>query len=136
IEKCAAVSYVLFENEQSVYQQLNEAKSLLKQISTHNPELKNLMERLESTQLEIKDIAQETEQKGNGISTDSGRLQFVEDRLNLLNQLKRKHGAADINELIIIQNQLSDKLFKIDSVADVLLKINKQIDSIEQELKP
>jgi DNA repair protein RecN (Recombination protein N) len=136
IEKCNAVSLLLFGNEQSVYQQINETRVLLKQISNHNPELHILAERIESAQLEIKDIAHETAHKSDLISTDPGRLQVVEDRLNLLNLLKRKHGVSTLTELIEAKNQLSNKLLKIDTVGDELQKIRKQITEIDVKLKP
>lgn len=50
-----------------------------------------LAERMESTYIELKDIAQEISDQGESVEFNPSRLEEVNDRLNLIYSLEQKH---------------------------------------------
>jgi len=59
-----------------------------------DPELDRLAERVAALGLELADAASELRAYGEGIESDPGGLQAVEERLEALDRLERKHGGS------------------------------------------
>ncbi len=87
-------------------QQLREAGRLLGKAGQFIPPMGTLAERLESTRLELEDIAEEVTAANARLEASPGRLEQVEERLSLLYGLLRKHGAATLEELIAERERL------------------------------
>ena len=75
-----------------------------------------LAERIESTRIELQDIAQEAERMINNIEMDPQRLQWVEERISTLNDLLHKFSAQTIEELIAIRDELAQQVLRADSI--------------------
>ena len=69
-----------------------------------------LAERMESTYIELKDIAQEISDQGEGIEFNPLRLEEVNDRLNLIYSLEQKHRVQTVEELIALSEQYATRL--------------------------
>jgi DNA repair protein RecN (Recombination protein N) len=59
-----------------------------------DPELDRLAERLRAAAVELEDVAGELRSYLDGIEAEPGRLQAVEERLDALDRLRRKHGGT------------------------------------------
>jgi DNA repair protein RecN (Recombination protein N) len=91
----------LFNREgMSVLVMLREIKSNLAKISNFLPEGSALIERTESSLIELDDLAAEIDRKLNSIEADPERLIFVNNRLDLIYSLMHKHRLNDLEELI------------------------------------
>lgn len=86
-----------------------------------------LQERLDSAMIEIKDIAAELNHLQNQIEINPARLQFVEQRLDTINNLLHKHDCQDISQLIDLRDQLSAQLQHIDSFDDEIALLKRQL---------
>jgi DNA repair protein RecN (Recombination protein N) len=73
---------------------LAQAESLLQGVAGVDPELDSLSERLSALVVELGDVASEVRVYLDGIDCDPGRLAAVEERLDVLDRLKRKHGGS------------------------------------------
>jgi DNA repair protein RecN (Recombination protein N) len=120
----------------SITQQLqNEEFSLIATLKNCNqqinklisifPHANELAERLESSYIELKDIATEIEVQEGNITFDPQRLEFVEQRLNLIYTLQQKHQVDTIEELLKLQLQFKEQLEAIDHIDDKLLALEK-----------
>ena len=85
-----------------------------------------LVQRLQSTQIELRDITDEIEHINNGIRFDEERIQVVSDRLALGYKLLKKHGVHTTNELLAIQNNLQQQL-------DRVLNMDAEIAELEKK---
>lgn len=65
-----------------------------------------LQERIESSYIELKDIAEEAEDRLNHLTADPQRLEAVQERLMLIQTLLRKFSCHDISELLAEQARL------------------------------
>jgi DNA repair protein RecN (Recombination protein N) len=73
---------------------LAEADSGLAAVAGLDPELDSLAERLRVAAVELDDAASGLRSYLDGIEAEPGRLESVEERLDALDRLKRKHGGS------------------------------------------
>jgi DNA repair protein RecN (Recombination protein N) len=90
--------------------------------------------RLNSSCVELKDIADELEDAANDINADSQQLQIIIDRLNLIYRLQQKHRLSSVQELMDIEADLAEKVTNIGSLQDKIESIEKQLIVLNKEL--
>jgi DNA repair protein RecN (Recombination protein N) len=71
-----------------------EAERLAEAVSGVDPELDRLAQRLSALRLEAEDLGAELRRYAEALEGDPGRLQQVEERLELYDRLERKHGGS------------------------------------------
>ena len=71
--------------------------------------------RLGSAEIELKDIAAEISRQADMTEADPERLQTVQERLEMLSGLMRKHGVQTLQELKELRDQWAELLQRIDS---------------------
>ena len=125
----AALSKVYFElkeNETPVVQQLKVLFNQLNVYSSLHPGLPDLLQRLQSAQIELQDIAAEVDHISSEVNYDPKRIELLNERLSLGYKLQKKHGVNSTNELLAIQKQLEEKL-------QAVLNIDEAIQQKEKE---
>jgi len=125
---------LLSENEESVIGGLNESFKAASQIGNYLPDLKTYSERLESAYLEIKDISSEIERKSGFIHFDPERAEFVNERLNLIYTLQKKHKVSSITELLQIRNDFFQRINDIESYDERLNELKAIFEKKKKEL--
>ncbi|MBA4056085.1 MAG: DNA repair protein RecN [Marivirga sp.] len=88
---------------------LAEARNHLQSISSYSPAYSTLLQRLESVIIELDDVTNEIEREGDSIEFDPERTEEVKERLSIIYRLLKKHKAADLKELLVIQDGLQQK---------------------------
>lgn len=73
---------------------LSEAERLLEEVVGVDPELGALCERARALRLEAEDLGAELRRRLEGFEGEPGRLEEVEERLDLYERLERKHGGG------------------------------------------
>lgn len=123
---CAAEALFGGEDQDgpSLSQRLREAEKLLDKAGRFVPSLSPLVERMESARLELDDIEAEIDAANSKTEVSPERLNWVEDRLGVLYGLMKKHGAANLQELIAQRDRLEGLLQEADN-----------LDGREQELE-
>ena len=74
-----------------------------------------LQERIESARIELQDISREAERLAERTEMDPERLQWLEERIELINSLLRKYNAQDVEDLIRQRNDLEQQVNRFDS---------------------
>ncbi|MBE0663532.1 MAG: DNA repair protein RecN [Bacteroidales bacterium] len=125
----------LFSNEEnSLLGKIAESASLLKKVSAYYSEGANLLQRLESVFIELKDIDQEINQLETSVVYEPEKLEQLNQRLSLIYQLEQKHHVSGIEELLRIASKLNEKLNNIVSLEDkiplVKAEIAKKLDQL------
>lgn len=90
------------------------------------PAIQEIAERLESDYIDLKDIADEVNDKSEDVSFDPQRLEFVEERLSQLYSLEKKHGVQSVEELIALRDQLFDRMQHIDGSDEEIQELEQQ----------
>lgn len=125
---------ILSESEPAVIAQLKEAAVSLGHAEKYNPEISSLTERLNSSLIEVKDILAELERIEQTSFIDEGRLEKINERLNVIYTLQKKHRVNSTSELIDILNDLSDKLQSILFAGEDIEKLKLESDQLHSEL--
>lgn len=135
IQQLNAATHLLQNADVNIFQLLSQTKNYLQSIARYHPKYDELAQRLQSSILEIKDITQEIETTLSAIEMNPQRIEQLNDRLDTINRLLKKHGAKTDTELLHIQSALEEKLLHIQNI-DALIEEKKQhITRAEKELK-
>ena len=118
------------DSDDSAVARLVAARSALDRVSSYHPDIQTLYQRVDSTLIELQDILSE-------VSTLDDRLQFsperqaqVNDRLDLIYRLQKKHGVDTIAALLDIQRQLDQQLQEAEGLDDRIREVMEQVDSV------
>lgn len=120
----------------SVIQNLKGSHKLLEGIQHYVAEVPDLASRLESCLLELKDILDESERLSGEVEFDSSRIDFVNDRLNLIYSLQQKHQAKTVAGLIALQASFGEKIEQVsghdEKIAQLEAELAKQREQLGQ----
>ncbi len=122
--------YLIQDGEAAVTLQLKEAYQQLSALEKYNPAIAELHERLNSTLIELKDIAAEIETIEQQTMTNEARAEEVNTRLSMIYNLQKKHRVNTNAELLAIQEDLSAKvqqaLFGDEEISALQQEIDRQ----------
>ncbi|MEO8886243.1 MAG: DNA repair protein RecN, partial [Mucilaginibacter sp.] len=127
--------YLMQEGETSAILQLREALHQLTAIENFNPQIEELHSRLNSTLIELKDIAAEIENIEQRTHTDEARGEEINTRLTLIYTLQKKHRVNTNAELLQLQDELSGKIQQAVFGDEAIEKLQKQLGLDKQELQ-
>jgi DNA repair protein RecN (Recombination protein N) len=128
-------TYLLQESETAALNQFKESLQLLNSLEKFNPKVGELVQRLTSINIELKDIVAEIEDLEQATQVDEARTEQISDRLALIFSLQKKHRVSSNAELLKIQEDLSDRLNKIQSGDDSIENLQKQLEKQKKELQ-
>lgn len=94
---------------------IKQSMNALSGISNVFASSEELINRIDSCYIELKDIADEISSKCDSIEYNPARLEWVNDRLNTIYSLQKKHNVESVDELLKIQQELEDKLAILDN---------------------
>lgn len=119
---------VLRDGDVNVVAQLNSIVQLLNGLKKYDDQFARQGERVQSVLIELKDIHSELEQAIEKLQLDPKRLEEVNDRLSLIYNLQKKHRLSSIEELIKWEQELSQKLQRIGSFEEEMIRMKKELD--------
>ena len=111
---------------------LKEVTATIDSLKKYLPEFDDLYDRTQSTYIELKDIFSVLMKTEENINFSTERIEEINDRLNIIYELQKKHRVNSIEELKRIINDLSEKLLFISSLESDIVALEK---TIEQEKK-
>lgn len=114
---------------------LRDANRNISSISNLCKGLEDISERLDSCYIEIKDIAQEISAKAEDTDYDPHRLEIIEETLDKIYSLQKKHHADTVDELICIREDISRKLSLMDNSDDELKALTEKEAMLLEECK-
>ena len=112
---------------------LRSAMNALKGISNVFPEAEELATRMDSSYIELKDIAQEVSSLLESIDFDPAELDTVNERLDRLYDLQKKYHAEDTEALIALRDSLKQQLDNIDNSDETLQERQQQVDHMKAQ---
>ena len=93
------------------------------------------IDRLESCYIELKDLANDIASAGEDIEFNPTRLEYVNERLNLIYSLQQKHRVSTVDELITIAEELRAQLDAITSSDDRINELTRQKEDLYNKVK-
>ena len=118
-----------------VVSSLHSAISALRSIANVLPAAQELTERMDSTYIELKDVAQEVGSCLERIDFDPAELDQINNRLDRLYELQRKYRVETVGELIGLRDDLQQKLAAIENSDDTLQELEAQCTKLEEQCR-
>jgi DNA repair protein RecN (Recombination protein N) len=132
-QQLGAIYFELKESEQPIVQQLKSLNNRLHALEQYHASIEGLNKRLLSTQIELKDIADELEQINDNVQYSAERIQEVNDRISVGYKLMKKHGVNATNELLAIKESLQQKLNDVLNISEAIAQKEKLTQQLLQQ---
>ena len=117
-------------DDNSILDKLKTATDQLENIREVYPSMAEISDRMQSSYIELKDIAQEISHSVDSVDFDPNRLETINTRLDQLYTLQQKFRVDSVADLIAARDHIAGQLSSIDGgdeqVAILLEKARKQ----------
>ncbi len=120
--------------ENSALDLLKNAVASLTQASRLVTEYDILRQRAQSTLIELRDLADEIDQVNGNVEVDPSRTEIVQERLDLIYSLLKKHQLSSIGELLALEEQLRTKLNAVMNLDEDLASAEKQLVQTKEKM--
>ena len=128
------VNQLMDEGEMNLVSLAKEGMQVLQSISKVYTPASEWSNRLESCYLELKDMAHEIANASDEVEFNPTRLDYVNERLNLIYTLQKKHQLSSVEELLALADNLREKLDAITSSDDHIQELTKKKDLLYQQV--
>ena len=123
----------LNSEDNSLIDQLQEVRTTLAVAEENLDEVAGMSERVSNALIDLKDIAQSVSAIEESLNSDPAALQQVEERLNAIYSLERKHNVKTVNELLKLKEVYENRLAAIDSSEVRISEIQEMLESQHAE---
>ena len=113
---------------------LNALEFKISKIASFSKEYQELADRITSIKIEMDDIVSELETANENVDFNPNEVEEINDRLQLLYNLQKKHYVNSNQELLLVFEQLSDKVRQVESAEGDLNNKKEQIEAISLKL--
>ncbi|HYG51729.1 MAG TPA: AAA family ATPase, partial [Flavobacteriales bacterium] len=124
IKQQLAHAFEILDNPQGTNALVKELSNVLAKIKLPGEHFASLRTRVDSSLIELKDIAAELEDLAGSINNNPAKLEELETRSDLLNNLMAKHRVKTVAELVAIREQLSGRLVYADHLSVQIEKLS------------
>lgn len=113
--------------EQNILLSINEIKSIVGAVAKYKPEINEVNSRINSLYIELKDLTYEIENIEQSIVYDPNRIKELTARLDLIYHLQKKHQVKSIDELLVVMEEISNRLLDHSSLEIAIEKAQKEL---------
>lgn len=134
-ETLCRIRQMLEDDAGGILMQLKDAENSLRHIAANYAPATELVERLHSTAVELKDVDSTVADDADRIESDPERLDKVNERLDTLYTLCRKHRADTVTELIGIRDRYAAQLDAIVHGDEAIAEAERRTAECESRAK-
>lgn len=116
------------EEQIGVIQNLKEIKASLQKISGISAEYAAFSDRVSSLLIDFDDVTDELSATYEKLSNDPERLEIINQKLQLIYTLQKKHQVTTVGELIVIQEALDTKALMAGELDSTIEKLTADAD--------
>ncbi len=130
---CASIGMLSANADRSFVQNLKDISHLLNRHTDAHPKLAELSERFEGIRIELKDLESDLQDEAERVVISPMRLQDVEERLNTLYSLMKKHGVNSIEELIEERDRLQNEIEISNNATQKIEEIETEVGALRKK---
>ena len=116
-------------DENSILERLKTISQRLVDAERNLNDVEGMADRINTALIDLKDIAQSVGSIMDTLNDDPAELARVDERLNAIYALERKHNASDVNQLIDIQRDYERQLSEIEHNDDIIEELKLRVNS-------
>jgi DNA repair protein RecN (Recombination protein N) len=128
---------LISEADTSILRQLQETKQNLSSVSAFDESVAALEQRLNSTLLDMKDIAFDLAKRESETEVNPADLERISERLDYIYTLQQKHHVISVEDLLQKLNESESKLSQINNyqtqLEELAAKKTEFLDALQQE---
>lgn len=121
---------ILLGDEGGLLSNLKKIAGTLRSLKERYNAAGDLSDRVDNLSIELKEVARDLTREQENIEVDPGRLDFVNERLNLIYTLEKKHHVSTLEELIQVQEEFRARLNAISSFGEQIEVLQKQKEAL------
>lgn len=121
------------DEEQNLLHQLQNIKEQCQSVSGFDAELAELSHRIDSSLLELKDIANDLRHKENAVEVNPQELERLNERLDQLINLEHKHRVESNEQLIELRDQIDQQLSSIDTEDAQISQLERDCEKLHAQ---
>ena len=125
---------IAITDEIGVQSLVNNLENRLSKIAPFVKEYQNLLERITSVKIEIDDIVSEIENENDGVDFNTNEAEEINDRLQLLYNLQKKHYVDSVEGLLKVYEELSKKVLQVENADEVIHNKREEIRTVSEKL--
>lgn len=122
------------EDSFGLLKNLKDFKATLQKIVNFSKSYESLSERTNSVLIEFDDVVKEINREAESIFNDPKMLETLNNRLQLLYNLLKKHNVTTLDELITVQTELESKVVSVTTLDREITDLNCQIQEYKTQL--
>jgi len=122
------------EDEFGILKNLKEFKAVLQKNASFSSEYQLLYERTNSLLIEFDDIVDELNKESEQVYNDPEKLAAINQKLQLIYNLQKKHNVLTVEELLAIQTDLESKVVSVASMEEEIIGLEKNVLEAEGKL--
>jgi DNA repair protein RecN (Recombination protein N) len=123
---------LLYEGDGSTASMLRGAQKQVEELARYEPKFQEALTALESARISVEDVGATLRDYAGGIQSSPEHLAQVEDRLALLERLKRKYGPT-LEEVIQFGADVSCKLSEVENKDEILRQLRCELAKAADE---
>ena len=116
-----------------IIERLKTALHSVDSVTKVYPAIADAAQRMESSFIELKDIADEVAQHAERVDFDPSRLETVSERIDLIYRLEQKFHVENVSQLIALREDFEQQLSQIDGGDEHLHELEAQLKETENE---
>lgn len=128
-EKLSTAWQQLQQEDIGIVDALQKLKNQLSTLDNYGQSFENLSERMKSVLLEVEDMSVEIEGLLDNVEDDPEALQTVNEKLQNLYKLQKKHTVSTVDELLEIQTDLAQKISTLENAEEANSQLEEEIKS-------
>ncbi len=117
---------LLYEGDGSTTSSMRAAQKQIEELARYEPKFQEALAALETARISVEDVGATVRDYAGGIHASPEHLAEVEDRLALLDRLKRKYGPA-LDDVIAFGADVARKLSEIENKDDILRELRADL---------
>ncbi len=125
---------LLYEGNASTSSSLRAAQKHLEELARYEPKFQEALPELESARISVEDVGATLRDYAGGIQASPERLAEIEERLALLDRLKRKYGPT-LEQTIAYGEDIRRKLLEMENKDQVLLELRAMLAVAAEEYR-
>jgi len=122
------------DEQYGILQNLKEFKTTLHKNSNFSANFKELFERTNSILIEFDDIVKELNRESDMVFNDPEKLELINQKLQIIYNLQKKHQVATIDELLVIKNNLENKVVSVTTLENEIFQMENQLSELILQL--
>ncbi len=134
-EKLGFAKNTLNNEDVGIVELLNALKRQLAAISDFGPQYEAIRHRIESVSIELDDVLSEIDVLQDALISDPEALERVSTKLQILNNLFNKHAVNEVNALIRLREELSEKVSQTDEIDGLIADKEIQLADLKRKLE-